>query len=345
MRVNRVFLNMDLAGAILDYERIIKACEKRLRNGNRLNSAFCEFHAAEGAFGVRRCVGVLTGGNIQDARNSEITESEFGVPKTLPGYETVQNAARELVAAVEADDNHQLYIALERMGVLALCPVPEQQFRKLETISRRLIGRAQLILLVELSLLAAGLGDYVRADRYVQNARVFDPHSWELYNLCVVEGLIALNAGKLDEAIRCLVASINACQANEYASLACSVRAPNLVLAEKLLERGERYRIQEHLTGCKNVWQFLGPHIEKWVSLIERGEKPDFQASRILRAMEHPAVRLQMQLGRAGSIEEEFHSDTQMSPGEVIAGRERLRAGYKRHGIAAFKGELGGSKN
>jgi hypothetical protein len=129
--------------------------------------------------------------------------------------------------------------------------------------------------------------------------------------------------------------SISACERDEYASLACSVRGLNLALVEKLLDSGQRVEVLRHLLQCKDVWQSLRPQLEKWISLIESGERPDFQASGILRAMNEPGYRLLMQYARARSLEEGASSATPqsvvpMSPAEVIARRDRLRAAYKR---------------
>jgi hypothetical protein len=58
--------------------------------------------------------------------------------------------------------------------------------------------------LVELSLFAIELGDFDRTSKYVAEARALDPSAWELYNLCILEGLLALNVGKTYEAIQYL---------------------------------------------------------------------------------------------------------------------------------------------
>ena len=109
--------------------------------------------------------------------------------------------------------------ALEEMGVIELCPTLDLQFSRMEAFLRLFEGRAYLVLLVEMANLAIEFGEYERADKYVQEARVADPGSWERYNLATVEGLIALSVGKIREAVQCLAESMNACLKDEYSSL------------------------------------------------------------------------------------------------------------------------------
>jgi len=260
---------------------------------------------------------------------------------TLPEHGAVQKAARELIAAVASEDKAGISSALEEMGVFALCPVPDHQFQRMEVVVGSLQGRARPVMLVELSCLAAEHKDYERASKYAQEARSFNPGSWERYNLCVTEGLVALNAGRDREAVQCLARSFDACLTDEYASLDCGVRAPNFALAQRLLAHGERVEVVRHLLQCKGVWQFFHKQLDKWISLIESGETPDFGASGIINSMMQPATRVQTQWVLACSPEEKPGVTPPKSPAEVMAGRERLRAEYKRHVDAAKKGELG----
>ena len=139
---------------------------------------------------------------------------------------------------------------------------------------------------------------------------------------------------------------MSACQADEYDSLNCSVRAPNFALAEKLLERGERVEVLRHLVDCQNVWQFLKPQIAEWVSVIEIGKRPDIQTAEVLLPMNQPSVRLKMQWMSACSLLAETASVApksvkRKSPAEVLAGRERLRAEQERHLNAIVKKKIG----
>src|SRR5205814_1659748 len=136
-------------------------------------------------------------------------------------YTVVQEAARKLFGAIASEDGIGVSNALEEMGVLVLSSGRKEQFSRLELVVGYVAGRAQIVPLVELALFATELEDHERAGRYSREARAFSPTSWELYNLCVVEGVISLEAGRRDEAILNLSRSIDACQSDEYASLEC----------------------------------------------------------------------------------------------------------------------------
>jgi tetratricopeptide (TPR) repeat protein len=244
----------------------------------------------------------------------------------------VRKAAQEFIAASTANDRSGISNALQDMQVFALCPAPEEHLSRMELVAGHVIGRVRTIPLVELSLFALELEDYGKAIKYATEAHTFDPGSWELYNLSVVEGLVALNARKGREAIQYLDESIRACQRDEYASLSCGIRVPNLALAEKLLQSGHKVEVLRHLLECKDVWQFLRVKIDKWISLIEAGEAPDFGGAGVLRAIPY---RLQMQWLRAYSLslEKEPGVAARKSPAEVMAGRNRLREEYRRRRV------------
>jgi len=300
----------------------------------------CELYAMMSAFQIRAYVGVNDGVVIKAVTDREDTENHLAVREMLPKWNTVQKAVRDLFAAVASEDKAEVSSALEEMGVLALCPIPEQQFSRMELAAGCVAGRAQVIPLVELSLFALELRDYERAAKYAQEAHAFDPESWELYNLCVVEGLIALNAGKIGEAIQCLASSIRACQRDEHALLECGVRVPNLLLAEKLLESGERVEVLRHLLDCRDIWQFLKPQIDELINLIEHGERQDFRTARILGGVNSRSSMLKMQWLRACSLNEGLGKVSPKSPAAAMAGRELLRAGYKVHRSATIKSRI-----
>jgi hypothetical protein len=71
-------------------------------------------------------------------------------------------------------------------------------------------------------------------------------------NICVIEGLIALNDGRVNEAIQYLDSSTKACQADVDSSVHTSLLPPNLELAEKLLERGERTAATASRRSCSD---------------------------------------------------------------------------------------------
>lgn len=328
MRTNReIDCELELRKAINDYEKLIRSSELLCKKGGQLARVLSTFYAMWSAFAVR----------VRSEEWAEVISSTLDEPRgenrsidseSLPKLDTVQESAEKLIRGLTLCDTAAMYRVLEDMGVLGLCPTPGEQLARTEGVVQRVPGRRQMILLVELALIATELGHYDQAHRYATEAHAFHPSSWELYNLRTVEGLIALNANRRDESIECLRESILACQSDEYTLLSCGVRVPNLLLLQKLLCSGERVEVMRHLLECKNVWPFLGRQIDVWISSVKRGSIPDTQISGVLNSLNF-AYRLQMQWMRSLSLEDEQNSSSAKSVNEAIAGRERLRAEYR----------------
>jgi hypothetical protein len=312
------------------YEGLLKVRHKFLVADDHLATSLCQLYAVIASYQIRVC----TSSDKEFALGLSCEENENCTGATLdslPKHGTVQKAARELLAALATDDRATALTALREMRVLALCPSPECVFARMDLVTQHVTGRAQQVFLVELSRFAASVGDYERASKYAQQARTFDPSSWELYNIHVVEGLIALNDGRVEKAVRCLALSISACLAYEKARAQCCIRAPSLQLAEKLLDRGEREAVQKHLVDCRNVWEVLQPWIDNWVQVIEQGGRPNFQAEGNLRVPEESSNRLRMQWMNAcslagGPVSAEVKSIPPKSPAERRAKREQWMA-------------------
>jgi len=228
------------------------------------------------AYMIRSCIGESIGTEPAHVFGYEAAQDRPGGQRGLPKSDEARVPARKLFPAVASGDKAAILSSLEGMGVLALCPTPEQHFSGMERIVGRVIGRAKLVFLVELSLFAAELGDYERATKYASEAHNFQPVAWQLYSLSMIEGLAALNVGKKDEAIKYLRKSIDACFTDVSSCVACGTGEPNFLLAKKLLERGERVEVLRHLVDCNFVWRMLGSHIEAWIRVIENGGMPDF---------------------------------------------------------------------
>src|SRR6185437_2955202 len=288
---------LELQDEVSGFTQLFKMFESLLGYRRKLGLAddqlaidLCELYAIWGAYRISRCIGLTYDFDTVPSRKEN--EKSLGITEALPKYEAVRKAAQDLLLAVAAEDKAATSGALIQLGVFSFCPMPEQVFPRMENVALRVSGRAQQVFWVDLSLFAAEVGDYQRAHKYIQLARVFDPSSRELYNICVIEGLIALNAGGVDEAIQSMDSSTKACQADVDSSIQCSLLAPNLDLAEKLLELGERGAVLRYLTECHNVWEHCRLQIEKWIHLIEAGEKPDFQALEMPGNADQPAYRL-----------------------------------------------------
>ncbi len=338
----------EIRKAVLEYGALFSVHESLLERRKQLGMvddhlaiALCEFYALWGAYKVSECIRSIC--DFGPVPCYEENEESPGRREVLPKYEAVNTAAQNLLLAISAKDQASISGALEQLGVFSLCPMPEQVFSKMENVALHVTSRAQQLFWVDLSLFAAGVGDYQRARMYIQQIRTFDLSSRELYNVCLVEGLIALTEGRADQAIRCLDSSTKVCQADVDSSIQCSLLPPNLDLAKRLLELGKRIEVLRYLTECHNVWWRCRPQIEEWIQLIESGEKPDFQALQTPEDADQLSYRLNVQWLRACSLEMQPHPakpKSPMSPARVLAERERRQAELESAMSARIKAKL-----
>jgi hypothetical protein len=264
----------------------------------------------------------------------------------LPSPDSIRRAARDLVSPETLNHPSATAEALEKMGVLALCPSPPHQFARMRLLADCMSSDTKVSALVELAQFASDVENYDRASEFAAEARSFCPRECELYSLCMIEGLVAFNKGMYIEAARLMVQSVTSCQCDEYASLACGVRSLNLSLPEKLLRVGFRDEVTKYLLDCRDIWQSVRPQIDVWISLLSNGERPDFGASKVIRLMNRPSFRLMMQWDRIDVLEKNFASTAdpqriQKSRAEVLAGRERLRREHKRTKGTSADGGIG----
>jgi len=320
-----------LLAAVKAFERVVESGEQLCQSGESLARLLSVFFAMRAAFAIRSSVGVGEGDPAEMAADSvrEGSGSTYAEQQSLPTVDIVRAATSRLVVAVTSNNSAQTASALEEMGVLALCPIPGEQLSRMERMTANVVSGTRLILLVELSVFAVELGEFDGASRYVAEARALSPSSWEFYNLCVLEGLFALKAGKQGEAVQWLERSSNACQVDEHASLDCAIRAPNFLLAQELTAQGERAAVVRHLLDCKNVWGYCRLPIDEWVDIIQRGGNPNFQGSEAVQALNEPFWKLQTQWIRARCLEEAerlppTRPTRPKSPAEVLAARKRL---------------------
>lgn len=338
----------EIRKAVLEYGALFSVHESLLERRKQLGMlddhlavALCEFYALWGAYKVGKCIRSIC--DFGPVSCCEENEESLGRREVLPKYEAVNTAAQNLLLAISAKDQVSISGALEQLGVFYLCKMPEQVFYKMERVALHVAGRAQQLFWVDLSLFAAGVGDYQRARMYIQQIRAFDLSSRELYDVRVVEGLIALEEGRADQAIRCLHSSTKVCQADVDSSIECSLLPPNLDLAKRLLELGKRIEVLRYLTECHNVWWRCRPQIEEWIQLIESGENPDFQALQTPEGADQLSYRLNVQWLRACSLEMQLHPakpKSPMSPARVLAERERRQAELESAMSARIKAKL-----
>lgn len=339
--------NRDLREEINQFGEIFRTFEMLVKYRKRLGMPqdqmaidLCAFYAIWAAHKVLRCVGAIC--SLQTDSDLSEDAQEVNYRELFEHGDSVHKVGQDLLLAVAERERTAALTALERMGVFSFCPIPDRVFSRMEDVASRVSERARSVFLVDLGLFAASCGDFLQAYRFVQQARSLGLSSRELYDSFVVEGLIALNDGRVGDAIQCVDRSMAACQADVDSSIQCSLVPPNLELARTLLEHGETIAVLRYLGECKNVWQLHGAQIEEWIQSIERGNKPEFRSAEIA-ATDRLSRRLNVRWMRACSLEMQLippMPTTSQSPSQVLAERERRKAEYQPRVDAYIKRKL-----
>jgi hypothetical protein len=343
-RGNEIMGSNDLEATVQVYEDVVSASRKIARNV--LSSALCQIFLTRSARAVLSCFNEASEAKLEipSEKDSE-TKSQFELFR-IPTPANASEVASKLLAAINKRDREMATSLLEEIGVLQFCSTHDRQLSRLEMATSSVLSRAQMIPLVELALFAVEQGDYASARKFAVECHGFRPGPSEMHDLQTVEGMIAFNEGDLDKAIKCLKNSILVCMTDEYACLSCSVRAPNTMLAKKLVENGDKDGVIEYLVSCQDVWGVHKALLAEWIGNIRNGERPEFLASGLLAAVNHPAMKLLHLSTKASFVSDDAPGLSEpKSRAEVIAGMERLRAEYKRSTKAAIKGALGNSNN
>ena len=317
-------MKSNLQELVSNFGAILRYAERHLVARNSSTLALCQLFGTKSAYLIRACIGELCGDGFEPALRFYMAGNRYKTQVALPTSEEAKAPARKLFAEAALADKTEIIRALDGMGLLSLCPLPEEQFTRMEYIAEQVTGPSRLIFLVELSFFAAELEDYGRATKYASEAHNFDPVAWQLYNLRMIEGLAALDAGRSDEAIKHLAKSIDACLTDVRTCLECGLSPPNFLLVAKLLDRGERVEVLRHLLECKSVWRMLRPHIELWISAIESEGRPDFIATEGGRLVTQGR---NIQLIESGQVP--GRAPKPQSRGQVIAEVENLRADFR----------------
>jgi len=336
----------DLKVAVSEFVKVLESCEKRIRPGaHSAVRALCELYAVKSANKVFSCLGRLGETGDEIICNSHGKDNRLEERIRLPSSAVAQSSAREMIAALESNESVKAAKALQEMRLFMLSPMAEWQFAQLENRVESVIGRAQLIPLVELSIFALESEEYQRAGRYAVEAYHHLPGPSQLHDLYTVEGAIALHSGDDAGAKKYLAESIAVCMADELACLTCGVRAPNLALASRLLEQGGKGEVVAFLAECRDVWDIHKEQFERWIGVIRDGGRPDFRPSGVLEALNNPSVLLGTQCTLATHLDETPHASAPKSKEEAMEGRLRLRAAYKHIMKEVIAGKLGTSNN
>lgn len=88
-------------------------------------------------------------------------------------------------------------------------------------------------------------------------------------------GLIALRQGDMKLAVDHLLKSGKTPGSPQLNSF-----GPSMLLAERLLEMGEKAAVLEYFGLCRKFWEMGGPRLDKWTNDMEVGDVPDFGGRR-----------------------------------------------------------------
>ena len=339
-------MSQDLQAQISSFERVLAARLPQHVAGNNVSRVLRELYATKSASAVISCVAALFPAEVENASHLSVQEDQFSFhDPPLPNVVIVQSAASRLAEAIAQHDGQGAVRALREMGIFALCPSTEVLFNRLEFSVGCVVGPARVVPLVELAVMAAELGAYERAAAYVVKAHALAPGAPELHDLHTVAGLVALSSDNVPEARNSLSESVRVCEQNEFAWLACSIRAFNLLLAERLLERGEDATVVKYLSRCQAIWEYEAKRIASWIEAIRNGEKPDFQTPGFRNAMDTPTVKIQALTMRSSFLPAQQETAFETPRLDIRAARDEMRADYKRHMAAAVRGKLDTGRN
>jgi len=274
----------DLQAQLSGFERVLSARLPQHLAGSSVARVLRQLYATKSANAVITCVEALYPAEVEKVRqlSAEEDQSSFQAPP-LPSVVSVQSAASRLSEAVALHDGKGAVNALRELGALALSPPTELLFNRLEFSVECVVGPARVVPLVELAMMAAELGADERAATYIIKGHALEPGAPELHDLNTVAGLVALNAGDVAKAKECLSESVRVCEQNEFSWLACSIRPFNLLLAQKLLQRGEHAAVIKYLSRCQDIWEYEAKRIAFWIEAIRKSKQPDFQTPRFAK--------------------------------------------------------------
>jgi hypothetical protein len=304
----------DLEASLSDFEKVIAERLPYYTSANPIARTIREIYATKAAYAVLSAVRSVFG----DMEAVHPPASPDLRP-VLPTVQAAQAAAPDLIDAVNSRDQNQAVRALERLGVLALCPSHNTDFGRLEYSAGSIVGRVRLIPLVELANLAAEMQFFENASRYVDEAHRLSPGPAQLHHLHTVAGLVALSRGDLALAVECLTASVQVCRKNDWASSECGVREHNLTLADQLLDYGQHAAVASYLVKCQGVWKHNAKRMRDWVEEINAGKRPDLPARPIF--MGDLAAKMKMQITWGDFFAETAAEDLQIGTFEEFRKR------------------------
>jgi hypothetical protein len=113
--------------------------------------------------------------------------------------------------------------------------------------------------------------EYLRVAQRYQHCRNYGN---AIHQANTVLGLLALEQDRVEQAERYLEASALTPGSTQLTSF-----GPNMLLAQKLLERGRKRVVLRYLDRCGQFWRLSFGRLWLWKMKIRRGLRPDFGAN------------------------------------------------------------------
>ncbi len=139
-------------------------------------------------------------------------------------------------------------------------------------------GEERFYELGDMATEALEAGDAAKAEQYaselLQSAQQFK-NNWNYGNAVhkgnIVLGRVALRRGDIAGAKQRLLAAGETPGSPQLDSF-----GPNMTLAKKLLEKGEREVVLAYLQSCAKFWKMGGDKLQGWIATVKAGGVPDF---------------------------------------------------------------------
>ncbi|MGA8672926.1 MAG: hypothetical protein WB679_23835 [Terracidiphilus sp.] len=311
-----------------------------------LTEALREIFATESAYLIVSYFHAHYPEEIESARRVQ-TATQHKTRPMLPRFEAVQREMPRILETIKSNDPSAAITALKEAGILSLCPSDDLMFEQLELSVDSVMGMAQILPLIALAFVAIKIGAFDRAGSYVVRANALAPGAPELHDLHTISGMLALNNEDVSKAKEFLLESVHVCERNEFSCLSCALHPYNLLLAEKLIGRGEREVVVQYLSRCREVWKQGERQLAPWIEEIKSGQQPHFVSRGMRRRLDSPSVKMRWLATRSSfmsqSVAEELTS--QKSIREVRESLDEMRANQKRQVSDAIKGKLDFGRN
>ena len=180
----------------------------------------------------------------------------FSVFPVSPQHnDEIKSQAKQFVGSNDArlHNNPTLYERFSLLSDLAPAALRAGDVKKAEKYAREL----------------QAVGDEIRNKSNIHNRMP----SYATHVSNIILGLIALDEGKTTRAKEHLLA---AGQFTGKPNVALRISGPNMLLAKRLAERGERDAVIQYFDSCSRFWEKENGRLETWKNVVNQGGTPDF---------------------------------------------------------------------